>query len=276
MKCEQVKERLADYWARTLPARDLGVLERHFESCAACRQEAEQLGEVWRKAGLLPALDPEPSPELRARFYEALGAYQEGIAEGRQHSVGRRLAEVWKSWWPQRPAFQFAASLAMLTLGMAVGWTLRTPGGTPPGGAGSELAQLREELSGMRQLVTLSLLQQQSSSERLRGVTYAYQAEKSDVEVLAALLQTVNHDPNVNVRLAAVDALATFASSPVARRGIVHAIAKQDSPLVQIALLDQVVQMRERSALPAIEKLAQESSVEEVKQRARWAIAKLQ
>jgi hypothetical protein len=277
MNCDQVKELLADYWSRSLSPRDQGALEGHFERCAACREESEALGALWQKVGLLPATEPvrEPGPDLRARFYQSLEAYQEGIAEGRKHSYTRRLAEAWRALWPQRPAFQFAGALAMLAVGLAVGWTVRsTPAAVP--NKNGELAQLREELSGMRQLVTLSLLQQQSSSERLRGVSYAYQAEKSDVEVLAALLQAVNHDPNVNVRLAAVDALANFAASPVARRGIVQAIAKQDSPLVQIALLDQVVQMREKSAVPELQKLSTSDTMPEVKQRAQWALGKLQ
>ena len=64
----------------------------------------------------------------------------------------------------------------------------------------------------MRQLVTLSLLQQQSAGDRLQGVNWSYRVEQPDTAVLAALLTTVNHDPNVNVRLAAV--LKTSAIPP--------------------------------------------------------------
>ena len=59
----------------------------------------------------------------------------------------------------------------------------------------------------MRQMVALSLMQEQSASERLRGVSWAMPRAVDDTEVLSALLTTVNQDPNVNVRLAAVDAL---------------------------------------------------------------------
>ena len=55
-------------------------------------------------------------------------------------------------------------------------------------------------------------MQQQSASDRLRGVNYAYRVEQSDPEVLGALLTTVNHDPSVNVRLAAVDAVVSAAT----------------------------------------------------------------
>ena len=129
----------------------------------------------------------------------------------------------------------------------------------------------------MKQLVTLSLLQQQNASDRLRGVTWSYRVEQSDSEVLGALLTTINHDPTVNVRLAAVDAIKTFADSPVARKGLVQALNKQESPMVEIAILDQLVDMRERSAAPAINTLMTSSGVNpSVKQHANWALGKLQ
>src|SRR5205085_12402481 len=135
-----------------------------------------------------------------------------------------------------------------------------------------EVAQLRGELYNMRQLVTLSLLQQQSAGDRLQGVNWSYRVEQPDTAVLAALLTTVNHDPNVNVRLAAVDALRNFSDSAVARKGLMQALGKQSSPLVQIAILDQLVELRERSAAAPVKLLLSgENLNSEVKQRAEWA-----
>ena len=129
----------------------------------------------------------------------------------------------------------------------------------------------------MRQMIALSLMQQQNASDRLKGVNWAYRVEQPDTEVLAALLYTVNHDPNINVRLAAVDALRAFTNSPVATRGLTQAIAKQDSPMVQIALIDQLTDMRDRNAMPALRELIGNVSVNpEVRQRAQWALGRLQ
>jgi len=112
----------------------------------------------------------------------------------------------------------------------------------------------------MRQLVALSLMQQQSASERLRGVTWAYRAEPSDREVLGALVTAVNHDTNVNVRLAAVDALRRFAASPETRRAVIEALPSQTTPLVQVALIDLLVDFKDRDAATELRKLAAEES----------------
>ena len=129
----------------------------------------------------------------------------------------------------------------------------------------------------MRQLVALSLLQQQSASERLRGVTWAYRAEPSDTEVLSALVSAVSHDASVNVRLAAVDALHAFSASPVMQQAVREALPKQTTPIVQVALIDLLVDLKQRDAAAELRKLAAEDSVDAgVRQRAQWALERLQ
>lgn len=129
----------------------------------------------------------------------------------------------------------------------------------------------------MRQMVAISLLQQQSASERLRGVSYAYRVQPSDTEVLSALLSTVNQDPNVNVRLAAVDALHAFGASPVMRTAVIQSIQKQTTPLVQVSLIDLLVDLKESEAAPELKKIATDDQIDAgVRQHAQWALGKLQ
>jgi len=129
----------------------------------------------------------------------------------------------------------------------------------------------------MRQLVALSLLQQQSASDRLRGVSWAYRAEPSDTEVLSALVSAVKNDTNVNVRLQAVDALHAFAASPVTRQAVVQALPHEKAPIVQVALIDLLVDFKDRDAATELRKLAAEESVDSgVRERAQWAVERLQ
>jgi HEAT repeats len=126
-------------------------------------------------------------------------------------------------------------------------------------------------------LIALSLLRQQSASERLRGVSWANRVESSDGQVLAALLDSVNHDPNVNVRLAAADALRTFAMTSAARTEIAKAIILQSAPLVQIALIDLVVDLKDSSSITELRQVAGNDSLNpSVRERAAWAVERLQ
>jgi hypothetical protein len=143
--------------------------------------------------------------------------------------------------------------------------------------ARADLAGLQDEVHHMRQLVTLSLLEQQSASERLRGVDYSSRVEQSDTQVLQALLYAVNHDPSVNVRLAAVDALRKFAASPSVRGALDQSLNRQESPLVQLALIDFIVDERDKAALPSLAALERNPAADKnVKEKAIWGLSQLQ
>jgi hypothetical protein len=256
MNCEEARIQFVDYWRGTLQD-PVGDFRAHLDSCERCRAEAHELRDLWGTLGTLP--EEDPSLDLRVRFYDSLRAW-------RQREGERRKA----LWWLRHPAFQAAGAAAILIVGIATGYFVR-------GRDTSEVSQLRGEVYNMRQLVALSLLQQQNASDRLRGVNYAYRVEQSDPQVLSALLTTLDHDSNVNVRLAAVDAVRNFTDSPIGRKGLVQALGKQESPLVQIAILDQIVELREKSAVSAIQFLLSSPDLNpDVRQRAQWALRQLQ
>jgi len=173
-----------------------------------------------------------------------------------------------------QPVLQFGLALVLLVVGVAAGWRLRPEPVVQPNG---EITELRGELRQMRQMVALSLMQQQSASERLKGVNWSYQLQQPDREVLTALLDTLMHDPNVNVRLAAVDALRQFGGQPVVRTGVVEALGRQDSPMVQVALIDLVVDLKEKESVDTLRKLTQNEKLNEaVRTRAQKGLQELE
>jgi hypothetical protein len=77
------------------------------------------------------------------------------------------------------------------------------------------------------------------------------------------------------VRLSAIDALQKYARNPKVSAALVDSIALQDSPLVQIALIDLLVDAKESSVIPELRKLEKEPVNEAVRQRAAWGLEKL-
>jgi HEAT repeat protein len=136
---------------------------------------------------------------------------------------------------------------------------------------------MHSELTSMRQLVALSLLQQQSASQRLEGVTWTRREEQLDPQVFSALMHTLRYDPSVDVRLAALDALSHHAGQPQIHKGVVDALQEQQSPLVQVALIDLLLEWRDPEAAQRLQKLQQTPNLNPtVRQRAEWAVSKLQ
>jgi anti-sigma factor RsiW len=298
MSCEQLSEQLPDYWAGRLTGEARRAFEAHLATCADCRAEADALTATWEALGALAEEDVRsespaalPSPALRGRFDAMLrdwnaaehagvggaaaargGARVPGdvvVMPAREAREARAARVVRRSAWRRvvRPALQIAAALLCIAGGFAAGR------GWPGAPARTEIADLREELRDMRQMMTLTLLQQQSASERLRGVSWSAQVDRPAAPVLDALLDTLAHDPNVNVRLASIEALTTFAQDARVRTGLVDALApsRQDSPLVQLALIDALVQMKEQRSVTALKTLAADEHANvSVRRRASW------
>jgi hypothetical protein len=167
---------------------------------------------------------------------------------------------------PVQPLLQGCAALLVLLVGIQVGRGIQPP-------PSSEVHELSQEVRDLRQMVTLSLMQQQSASERLKGVSWSNQLDRPGDEVVTALIDTLMRDSNVNVRLASIDALKRFADREAVRAAAIRALGTQKSPLVQMALIDFVVETREHSALDTLRKLAMDSTVNEaVRTRAAWGV----
>jgi hypothetical protein len=266
MSCERFREQVPECLAGRLDPAAREKLVEHLESCAGCRTEVAELNAVWRAMeSLKPKPEDAPGAAAKARFLAALEGYRAGMGVAAEKQPRRVL------WFPQRPLWQAAMAAGLLLAGIFAGRYVAAPRPEAP-----ELAQLRGQVESLRQLVALTMLQQQSPGARLRGVSYSEQMAEPDPQVEQALLYTVNHDTNVNVRLSAVDALQKFTGNPQVVRAMVDAIGVQDSPLVQVALIDLLVQVNARGAAPAMVKLAQEAAVDEaVRQRAAWAVTKL-
>ncbi len=270
MNCEQIKALGADYLVQDLEAGASREIELHLASCAGCRTEIEALESAWVRLGILA--DTDPRSRVRARFYSALEAYQDALESNGAGRWQRLALPSWLwNWWPRRPALQLVLGLLLFVTGLGAGRWLS--GGQKASG---EIAELRNELRDMRELVTLSLLQQQSASERLKGVSWSYRVEQPNSAILPALLETLNSDLNVNVRLAAVGALQTFTSQAAVRKGLVQSLLRQNSPVVQIALIDVLVQLQEPQSVEVLRRLTQEQSLHRsVKQRAERGLRQL-
>jgi hypothetical protein len=253
MKCHRTEELTADYLAGHLEAAAAAELQAHARECAACRESLQTAREMWTRLGALP--ECQPSPALRLRVQDIIEAYRQGMSRSPTSAARTSgLVEWLAGWWPRRPAFQFAlVALAFASGIMAQAW--RNPDARPE----AAVANLREEVNNLRQLVTVTLLQQPSASERLEGVSYSYRVNPQDEKVLAALLQALESDPNVNVRVATVDALRQFAPSVAVRTGLLRSLAKESSPLVQLELIDLLVQLREKETIPILEKIRKDT-----------------
>lgn len=119
-----------------------------------------------------------------------------------------------------------------------------------------------------------------SASQRMRGVNVALEiSEKKnslDDDVVDALVKALNEDKNSNVRLAALEALGKFHQEPAVRKALIASLSKQTDAIVQIALIQLMVKMKEKGVLKDLQKIIEdENSITPVKDEAHSGILKL-
>ena len=149
MTCEHFCELLPAYCEQRLTSRDMAFAREHLELCANCRADYE----MWQKLASLP--QEQPSPASRSRFEHMLNAYE----EGRWEKSGRGdRADWWTVWWRSAFAPPLASALAacLLLVGFIVGehYSTTRPVSNP------QIASMQAEVTTLRQLVALSLLEQ--------------------------------------------------------------------------------------------------------------------
>ena len=269
MNCETAREQFAGYLADDIEATAKDAVRDHIASCVSCREELEGLSAVWTRLGVIPR--EQPSGRLRENFYamleEAKKAADPKKAGGRPLRFRDYLRDL-----PvfRKPSYAFAFSLALLVIGIGAGYALRETG------AAGRTAALHREVQGMRQTVALSMLDRPSASDRLEGIGWSTRLENPGRKTLQALVDTLDRDPNVNVRLAAVDALYLFRNDPGVKDSLIRSLGKQGSPLVQVALIDLLVEVRERRAADALRKLIGEARLApQVKQHAELGLKQI-
>jgi hypothetical protein len=265
MICAHAKELIAASWQGQLDRRDAAALNQHLETCAECSAEMATLGGLWNTLSDMPV--PEPSQALQVRWQSTLESLI--IAAAPSNPKVPRISTNWlANIWPRTPVWQAAIALACLVVGLLIGTTVQRPN--------PEIAKLHEEIASTRDMVALSLLQQQSATERLRGVNYTGRMPNMEPEVISALVQAVKEDASVNVRLAAIDALNKASGNPGVLQSLTRSLPQQDSPMVQAALIDYLVDARAHQALPMLRQLAMQPNLNPaVLERTHFALREL-
>ena len=233
---------------------ELALIEKMIESGQI---QLEQLQDVTSTLGGLEKLpQPEISDLADSKFYDYLANQM------RKQTINNswNLSTLWASL--NQPRLQWAYSVAMLLVGSFIGYYVLH--GMIKG---DQMEQLTAEMSEMKQIVLLTMLEKESSTDRLRALSLYSEMDKVSDTVAMALIKSLQHDTNVNVRLASIEALARYTDNPHVREELINSISYQVSPLVQLALAELMVAMQEKQAVGEFDKIIErEETPDEIKQ----------
>lgn len=263
MEEQKMKELMIDYLEGNLSGELKDFVTKHIEKDERWIKEFEELKEVMEVMDNAITLDPDVS--LKTDFESMLRIE---MSEERLDSQSEQVVTAKKMYWNSPKMWmQIAASVTILAVGVLLGVNITNDR--------KELIALQNEMEATKQLVIASL-QNQSASSRLNAVNVSYQISEMDDEIVSVLINTLNTDENANVRLAALEALSQFVDEEKVRNALIESLSTQDKPVVQIALINLMVMLKESRAIkPLKEMLNNEESIDVVKDEANYGIFKL-
>lgn len=253
MQCYDVESLLIDYLDAQLHPNDKVPLEKHLKECPQCRQALEEYRQIFD--GIQKDKIKKPGPALREKFENMLQS--ELNIEATANIVNKPEEKVAVAKPINRYAllYRIAASIILIISGFFIGsfFSSNKPGN-------GQVAELKNEVKEMKETLTVKLLDEESASERIKAVNYADEITDPDNKIVTALITTLNEDDNVNVRLAALYALAKFSNSNKVSDALVASLGKQTEPLMQIALINILTEKKETKAKAPIQEILKDKN----------------
>lgn len=257
------KEKIIELWQEKMSGdiseqneKLLSEILKEDQSLAVELKEMEQTWQLFEEMER-----PEPSSAMDARFEGMMAAYSENQRQRKSSLINQLIAQFSKSW-------QFG--LATLLIGFLVGWWM-----LPSQNQKEDIKELSSEIQSMKEMMMLTLIEQPKAQERIRAVNLAAELPKADEKVITALISTLNHDENINVRLASLESLVRYIDKAEVRHALVDALQLQESPLLQVAIADVLVQIQEKSSVETMKNLKDKVEDEFVKEKLEQSIQTL-
>jgi len=259
MDCKKAKTLLIDYADGMLDTEQSLGLKEHLKHCEACAHELYQIQQLYDDvAGVEPS---QPASELRDDFYAMLEKEKSLQNKQSKASPGSSFPHT-----GFMPGLKYAAIfLGLIALGF-FGGRLSTSSATSQ----ERLTQMQQEISMLRNNMTVAHLSRPSASQRIQAVHLIGGNRKPDRDMINALIYTLNHDDNINVRLAAASALSDYTEHEFVKESLIHSLHNQEDPIMQITMIQILVQLKdERAIRPLRQIIGNQDNPEMVKQQAR-------
>ncbi len=209
---------------------------------------------------------PIPGAAMSEAFYTMLNNVKETDSK---KEVSFKLEQLWPMLFGTNMG-RLAFGMVLLIVGVVVGR------GVTGITYKNQLSELSTQMTDMKEMMMMSMLEEESVTQRLKGVQMSSELVSSNKEVTDAMFLTLNSDESTNVRMAALNLLAQYANDPNIREGLINSIAKQESPLMQIALAELMVELQESKSVDEFKNIIEgEYTPEEVKTTLRESIDKI-
>jgi hypothetical protein len=241
MKCEEIKINLPEYIDGKLDEKTSRAVRAHLETCNVCNELHSELSSFLSFTSSFAEVVP-PSG-MKEEFLEMMEAE---MPQKHKHIV---MVPAW---------LKVAAVIAIALVTYSSGYYLGSEKGKV------QQQQMEVALNQSKQQVLLASLQDFTGPQKIEAVYSISQSGQSGDALIDALVATMNSDKNVNVRLAAINALTgMIAKNQRVKTELIRSLSLQDNPLLQISLIQVLTESGVKEARKEIESIARSEKTDE-------------
>ena len=211
-------------------------LQSHLEQSSQLQEELLFIEHFWTN-DVKPLV--MPSDKLDANFYQMLSRAQstqqvkipqKSDIRNSSKEQPSSLVDTVKSWLMPTPIAQFATIALVFTLGFNLN---QSPSNEKNN---QQYSGLQQEVSSLKTILAMSMLQKDSASERLSGVAYSRQTDLSNPLLVEQLIELLARDKSTSVRLAIINSLGQLKSFGSSEQQLLTFATQEENLLVQIEL----------------------------------------
>jgi hypothetical protein len=244
MNCEDVQTLLPDYYDDLLSPISRYAVQNHLNSCTACSKELHEIGVLFQ--GIAISELEAPPEALKENFLKMLSEEVKKAATKKEGGVIKKMLSV------KIQSFLWKAAAVIIVFGAGIWLGVRIKP-AESFSSNNQINDLKTEIKDVKEMMMFRLLQEESASDRIQAVNYVNEMSNPDKKVIKALISTLNHDKNVNVRLASLYSLTKFADNQMVSDSLVNSLSRQTEPVIQIVLINMLTAKKSTKAIKEIQ-----------------------
>jgi len=269
MTCEDVQSLWADYLDHELSDISRYSFDLHLKSCEKCAKELQQLQFLVDQ--MADEKQTVPGEDLKKKFDAMLQS--ELNLQSAQNILEKDVKSKILSFNFASPIRKIAAACIILFAGILIGVLIKYPATNT---STEQLSDMKKDIKDMKETLMFTLLKDESASQRIKAVSYAEEMPNPNQQIIHALINTLNEDKNVNVRLAALYSVNKFSGDGAVRDSLVQSLSKQTEPIIQIVLINMLMEKNETRAIqPIRDIISRANTMNEVKEIGKKALKEL-
>ncbi len=239
MKCEEIKINIPEYIDGKLDKKATEAISLHLKSCDSCTEIYNEFNSFLKFTDKLPEISP---PEgMKEEFLDMM--------ESEDQFIQNKTTII--------PMWAKVAATILVVFGTFIS-------GYFSGSKQNNEQLLQTEITQLKQEVLLAGLRDYSGPQKIAAVYNIKTSGQSGDNLVDALVYTMNSDKNVNVRLAAINALSEMMdNNETIKTMLINSLSIQENPLLQISLIQVLTEAGVTEAKEKIETISEDENTDQ-------------